>query len=228
MNIWKKSLSLASIISIIALGMGCSNNHQGHHMQGDHKEHTNASQPQASNHGGSSMMEKPFKPTATIGKSVVKDFTYTNQDGKKVSQKDLKGKVWVADFIFTRCTHVCPMTMPIKVKLDEKLRAEGLDVQFVSFSVEPDRDTPDVLKAYAKKYKDDLKKSQYLTGYNFQQIKEFAKDSFGQELVQKEQGVSHGRSFYIIDASGKVVQEFDGTKPQYDQMMQAIKSIISK
>ncbi|MFC7440278.1 hypothetical protein [Laceyella putida] len=84
-----------------------------------------------------------------------------------------------------------------------------------------------MLKDFAKKYSVDLQASHYLTGYSFQQIQELAKNNFGQELTKMKKGVKHGRSFYDIDASGKIAKEFDGIKPEYDHMVQEIQSIPS-
>src|SRR5699024_8131772 len=76
----------------------------------------------------------------------VEDFTFTNQDNEEVSLDDLKGKWWIADFIFTNCEDVCiPMTYNMQ-QLQMKLAEEGLDAELISFSVDPDFDTPEVLK----------------------------------------------------------------------------------
>src|SRR5699024_5225501 len=76
--------------------------------------------------------------------SEVADFEFTNQDGEDFSNKDLEGKWWVADFIFTNCETVCiPMTSNM-VNLQQNLKEENVEnVELVSFSVEPDRDTPE-------------------------------------------------------------------------------------
>ncbi|WP_052807447.1 SCO family protein [Risungbinella massiliensis] len=215
MKKWKKGfVALLSCFFIVLVGC----NQTAHDHSSGEKEM------QVTSHESASMTHQSFQPTATLG-SQVKDFRFTDQEGKEFGLQDLKGKVWVADFIFTRCTHICPLTMPIKVKLDQELRKKGLDVPFVSFTVEPDHDSPVVLKDFAKKYSDDLHKSHYLTGYSFEQIQKFAKSSFGQELIQMDSGVKHGRSFYIIDTSGKVVKEFDGTEPDYHHMLQEIQSV---
>src|SRR5699024_5128054 len=71
----------------------------------------------------------------------VQDFTFTNQDGEKVSKSDLEGEFWVADFIFTNCTTVCPPMTSNMANLQDQLKEAGLeDVRLVSFSVDPERD----------------------------------------------------------------------------------------
>src|SRR5699024_11930906 len=89
--------------------------------------------------------------------SEVADFEFTDQDGESFSNEDLEGKWWVADFIFTNCETVCiPMTSNM-VNLQQELEEKNIDnVELVSFSVEPDRDTPEVLTEYAEEYGADL------------------------------------------------------------------------
>src|SRR5699024_3886855 len=89
--------------------------------------------------------------------SEVADFEFTDQDGEPVSNDDLEGKWWVADFIFTHCETVCIPMMSNMVNLQHELEEEDVDnVDLVSFCVEPDRDTPEVLKEYAEEYGADL------------------------------------------------------------------------
>src|SRR5687768_9883733 len=75
-------------------------------------------------------------------------FGFTDQNGKAVSSDDLKGHVWVADFVFTRCAGPCPLMTQRMVALAKKVSDPG--VRFVSFSVDPEYDTPEVLKKYAQ------------------------------------------------------------------------------
>ena len=74
---------------------------------------------------------------------------YSDQNGKPFGLTDLKGKVWVADFIFTNCEDVClPMTANMK-KLQDRAQKEGMEnIHFVSFSVDPTVDSPDVLSKF--------------------------------------------------------------------------------
>lgn len=141
-------------------------------------------------------------------------FQYTNQDGEQVSLQDLKGKVWVADFIFTSCDTVClPMTFNMS-KLQNLVKAEGLEnVEFVSFSVDPKVDTPEVLKEFAQAFEADFSNWNFLTGYSQKEIENFAKESFKTLVVKPTEGdqVTHGTSFYLVDQTGKVVQSYSGS-----------------
>src|SRR5690625_1768044 len=77
----------------------------------------------------------------------VEDFSSVNQENEKVELADLEGEVWIADFIFTNCATVCPPMTVNKAELQDALKNENIsNVRLVSFSVDPDIDTPEVLK----------------------------------------------------------------------------------
>lgn len=80
-------------------------------------------------------------------------FSAVDQNGQRVTTQDLRGRVWIANFIFTRCTAACPLLTAQMVLLQRAVRHP--DVRFLSFSVDPDYDTPTVLKQYAAVWKGD-------------------------------------------------------------------------
>jgi protein SCO1/2 len=82
----------------------------------------------------------------------IPDFTLTNQLGKKVSLSDAGNKVVVVDFFFTHCPSFCPTLTRNMRKLQESFHTNDTLVQFISFSVDPERDSVPVLKAYADRY----------------------------------------------------------------------------
>src|SRR3954454_7335290 len=86
----------------------------------------------------------------------VKVFEFTTQDNDKLSLQDLNGEWWVADFVFTNCVTVCPPMTSNMSKLQTKMKDEKLEAQLVSFTVDPEFDTPEVLKKYAQSYEIDL------------------------------------------------------------------------
>ncbi|WP_185970463.1 MULTISPECIES: SCO family protein [unclassified Mesorhizobium] len=93
------------------------------------------------------------------------DFTLTSQDRARVSLSDFRGKVIAIAFIYTYCTDVCPMLTANMASVQEKLGfAFGSKIDFVSITVDPERDTPDVLKEYAQNFGADLKGWSFLTG----------------------------------------------------------------
>ncbi|WP_110927781.1 SCO family protein [Bacillus massiliglaciei] len=143
----------------------------------------------------------------------VENFSFEDQEGQTFSKSDLKGKIWVADFIFTNCEDVClPMTSNMS-KLQMALKEEGMEnVEFVSFSVDPEVDRPEVLKAFAGQFKADLSNWHFLTGYDQQTIESFAMNNF-KTIVQKpekEDQVIHGTDIYLVDQEGKIIQTYSG------------------
>lgn len=93
------------------------------------------------------------------------DFTLTSQDRTLVSLHDLRGKVVAVAFIFASCTDVCPMLTDNMARVREKLgTAFGTRIVFVSITVDPERDTPDVLKEHAQLFGADVKGWSFLTG----------------------------------------------------------------
>lgn len=92
----------------------------------------------------------------------IEDFSLTECHGQTVTRADLLGKPWLACFTFTRCAGPCPRVSQQMKILQDRLR--GLDVRLVSFSVDPETDTPEVLRTYAEYYKADPERWWFLTG----------------------------------------------------------------
>ncbi len=92
----------------------------------------------------------------------VPEFTLINQDGRNFGSADLRGKIWIADFIYTTCPGPCPMISNRMSELQEPLKKT--DVHLVSFSVDPDKDTPKVLQTYAEKLGAEPGRWDFLTG----------------------------------------------------------------
>lgn len=158
----------------------------------------------------------------------LKDFSYSNQDGETVGLDEMKGKVWVANFIFTNCDTVCPPMTAHMAKIQGMIEEEGLDAELVSFSVDPEIDKPEVLKEFAANFNADLETWHFLTGYSQAEIEAFALENF-KTLVQKPKNneqVTHGTSFYVVDKTGVVMQDYSGVSDTpYDQIIKDIKSL---
>ncbi|MCP9227853.1 SCO family protein [Bacillus mycoides] len=159
----------------------------------------------------------------------VEKFAFTDQNGKNFGSSELEEKVWVADFIFTSCQTVCPPMTANMAKLQKMLHEEGIkDVEFVSFSVDPEVDTPEKITEFMKVYEMDTKRTHFLTGYTRPDIEKFAKKNF-QTLVTKPENntqVIHGTSFYLVDKDGKVVKKYSGLQnTPYEDIIRDIKRI---
>lgn len=92
----------------------------------------------------------------------VPEFQLINQDGKNFGSADLRGKIWIADFVYSTCPGPCPMISSRMSELQKPL--EKTDVHLVSFSVDPARDTPAVLRLYAERLQAEPGRWDFLTG----------------------------------------------------------------
>lgn len=152
---------------------------------------------------------KPTAPLPILGQAV--DFQLTERSGKMISLADLKGKVWIADFIFTRCAGICPMMSLKMQRIQEKLK-ENPGVRFVSFSVDPQYDTPQVLQEYAKRFRADRDRWLFLTG-DKAQIFKLSQQHFhlgvadipeAERAGGLDQSVAHSSKFVLIDTLGQI------------------------
>ncbi|MEB2298792.1 SCO family protein [Lysinibacillus xylanilyticus] len=153
-----------------------------------------------------------FEPEMNIE---VQDFSVTNQKNEKVSLNDIKGKPSLVMFIFTNCNSICPPMTYNMTEVQKALQDKGVeDYQIVAFSVDPQVDKPEVLTNYLKTYSvPDASKWQLLTGYDQKFIEQFAMKSFN-SLVKNDPNsdqVVHMGSYYLVDADGMVVKNYDGT-----------------
>jgi protein SCO1 len=149
----------------------------------------------------------------------VADFTLTDQEGRPVSRSQLLGKAWVASFIFTRCATLCPQVCATLAQLQDQIKTEP-DVRLVSFSVDPDEDTPAVLKKYAARFGANPERWLFLTGK-----REKVYDLVGKSFllgVQQNEGpartpgneVTHSSKLVLVDRKGRLHEHdyFDGRK----------------
>jgi protein SCO1/2 len=155
----------------------------------------------------------PGKPLPVI--SPIADFTLTNQNGRAVSLADLRGRVWVADIIFTRCGGPCPkMTRQMK-ELQEALPAASR-AKLVTLTTE--FDTPPVLKAYAERFGADTNRWMFLTGTQ-KEIAKLAIDSLKLTAIAKppEERQTpvdlfvHSTIFVVADKQGRLRGVFEST-----------------
>ncbi|MEH6994773.1 lipoprotein [Neobacillus drentensis] len=159
----------------------------------------------------------------------VKDFKAVTQDNKPFEKKNLDGKIWVADFIFTNCADVCPPMTANMTKLQKMVDEEELkNVEFVSFSVDPTVDTPEKLTEYAQNFglKDD--NWTFLTGYSQEFIETYARETFKTLVKKPQEGdqVIHQTYFFLVGPDEKVKKIYDGYQEvPYDEMISDIKAL---
>ena len=130
----------------------------------------------------------------------VPDFHLTSQTGAPFDRNSLDGKIWVADFIFTNCTSSCPR-MSRQMGRVQSAVAEFPDVQLVSFSVDPQRDTPAVLAEYAKRYHAQPGRWNFLTG-DAKTLDALDRRAF--MLGNVDGSLEHSTRFVLVDRQGRI------------------------
>lgn len=145
----------------------------------------------------------------------IEDFSFTNQNGKTITQDDYVGKIYVADFFFTTCQTICPIMTDNMVWLQEQIK-DNPKVMLLSHSVTPDTDTPEVLKAYA------LKKGVMDTKWNLvtgskKDIYGIARKSYLAVKTGKPEemyDMVHTENFILVDSKRRIRGFYDGTKTE--------------
>jgi len=145
----------------------------------------------------------------------IADFTLTNQHGGAISLADLRGRVWVADIIFTRCAGPCPIMTRQMKQLQDALPPSSR-ARLVTLTTDPDFDTPPVLKAYADRFGADPGRWMFLTGAKGQ-IARLAIDSLKLTAIEKkpaerespEDLFIHSTIFVIADKRGQLRGVFE-------------------
>jgi protein SCO1/2 len=130
-------------------------------------------------------------------------FEFTDQNGRALKQSDLLGNVWIADFVFTHCAGPCPI-MTSKLA-DVQKQVARRDVKLVSFSVDPERDTPAVLKEYAQRFGADESRWSFLTGEKDKIYATAAAMKITAVPATKDAPIIHSELFLLVNRRGDVV-----------------------
>lgn len=168
---------------------------------------------------------EPEVPTKVVETSVP-DFNLTNQQGQPLRLSDMAGKIWIADFIFTNCPTICPAMTQEMARLQSEFVADP--VYFVSFSVDPERDTVDVLSRYATAYGADDRRWHFLTGEKAD-IHRLAEKGFSLAAGHQGSEILHSARFALIAPNGNIYGHYDSrSKPALLRLRQDVKSLLKK
>lgn len=144
----------------------------------------------------------------------IPNFSFIDQDGLPYTSDSLKGKIYVADFFFTTCPSICPVMTAQMNQLYWKLdKSAYQNVHYISYTVNPDYDTPEVLKAYAKKNDVNTKRWRFVTGEK-KEIYELGVLGYylnAQEDALAPGGFLHSNLFVLVDKEGHIRGYYDGT-----------------
>ena len=147
------------------------------------------------------------------------EFTLTDQSDNAFGAAQLDGKVWVANFMFTRCPATCPIQTANMGRLLTMLSRtpEESAVQFLSISVDPDYDTPAVLRVYSEKVVADASRWRFLTG-DRETIWKLWKHGFKLPVsdapLDSASPILHSQRFIVVDQQSRVRGLYDGTKSE--------------
>ncbi len=173
-------------------------------------------------------------------------FSFTDQLGRTVTSEELRGKVVVANFIYTNCTAFCPTVLTPRMReLQGRLRDEGLagrEVVLLSLSVDPEQDTPEKLRAYAENYGADPEVWRFLTGSvaDMERVVTMGLKLGVQKILQPVEhthpdgsaethkyDVTHTNRFALVDRQGQVRAYIDGVYDwNLDKVMDNIRQLV--
>jgi protein SCO1/2 len=165
----------------------------------------------------------------------IPEFRFLNEDSIFVGNKNFKNKIWIAEFFFTSCPTICPvMNLQLK-KLNKETYALNKHIQFLSFTIDPENDTPSILKDYKKRYGINSENWAFLTGNETEThalgINNFL--TFAGKDDEAAGGYAHSGSFTLVDKKGIVrgvyeVTNFDLSvnKNEYKRLKQDIFDLL--
>lgn len=157
-------------------------------------------------------------------------FSFTDQDGRTVTEKTVEGKVYLADFFFTTCPSICPKMGETLQLVQEKLKNEN-QFMILSHSIDPEHDTPSVLKEYAAKMKVDENQWKFLTG-NRDSIYAICEESymaFAYQDSSAEGGYVHSGFLILVDQNRHIRGAYDGTRAELaDSIVADVKRLLKK
>lgn len=142
----------------------------------------------------------------------IRPFSFTDQDGKPFTDKQVKGKIYVADFFFTTCPSICPK-MTGNMKLAYEAFRNDSNVYFVSHTIDPEFDTPQVLKQYARDKAYDEPRWRFLTG-DKDSIYAICEEDYMAHAAAREDapgGYIHSGFLVLVDGNGQLRGAYDGT-----------------
>jgi protein SCO1/2 len=174
------------------------------------------------------VVQRWIKVNDTI--SVVQPFKFINQDGQIVTEKDMAGKIYVAEYFFTTCTGICPDMNKNLKKVYDEFRDEK-DFYIISHTSQPEVDSAAKLKQFAENMGVDTRKWIFLTGrkdslYNMARVS-YTIDDPVNNLKNIEEDFLHTQFWALVDREGKVKKVYDGLEEsEVKAMIRQIKRML--
>lgn len=175
-------------------------------------------------------VDNPFKecPVTDSTQHYIPDFTFINQEGKPIGRSQMEGKITVVDFFFTSCPSICPVMSKELSRVNDMFREEPR-AQLMSISIDPEFDTPQVLKEYADEHEAIAGKWHFLSGPKLETF-QLARCGFVLPALDGN-GVPddfvHSDKFILIDAEGRIRGYYSGTtREQVDLLILEMKILL--
>lgn len=164
-----------------------------------------------------------------------------NSFNKPFGSNELLGRYYVANFIFTSCTSSCPRLTKVMETIQKRVRGLGTKVALVSFSVDPDNDSPDVLFKYARKMNANPYIWTFLTGPQ-DELKKIVEGGFSTIMGEREKvegildggevvsmmDIAHSEKFALVDEKGRLRGYYDSTTNEINRMMIDIGLLVNQ
>ncbi len=158
-------------------------------------------------------------------------YQLTNEHGKPFGSQDLKGKVYIANFMFTSCGTICPELMKTMQMVQKRVRGLGTKVAIVTFTVDPEHDTPSVLFKYSRDLNTNPYVWTFLTG-ELAQIKSLLIDGFKvpmeKQVAQNVYDIAHSQKLVLVDEKGFIRSYHSTDKISIDQMMIELGLLVNR
>jgi protein SCO1/2 len=209
-----KKLVLFLCLSLAMVLSACGGSHENHENHKNHEQHS------SSKDEASQSLDWD-----------VQSFSFKDQNNKTFGSEELKNKVWLVNFIFTNCETVCPPMTAHMAKLQQIANDENVDVDFVSFSIDPKRDDAKALTAFGENYDADFSNWHFVGGYSQKEIEKFAKESFKIPIIADPESdqFMHATAFFLVDKKGKVTYRYDGVEDTpFNQIIEDSKTLSAK
>jgi protein SCO1/2 len=162
--------------------------------------------------------------------SDVQPFSFTNQEGKSITEKDVQGKVYVAEYFFTTCKGICPKMNTNLVQVYQEFKDDP-DFRILSHTVDPETDSVQRMKHYADSLGADPKRWWFLTGRKDSLYKaarvSYLLDDPKNNNINTDQQFIHTQFFAVVDKNGRVRKIYDGLKKdEINTLKEDIKKLL--
>lgn len=157
-------------------------------------------------------------------------FSYINQDSVRITSKQMKGKLWIANFFFTSCPSICPPMIAQMKRLNILTRDISKYLQFISFSIDPKTDQPSVLRSYIKNNGITAKNWQFFTG-DEKKTHQLGVEHFyihAASAAAAPGGFAHSDGLVLVDREGYVRGVYRGTETkEVDKLNKDIRKLLN-